>query len=195
VSSAQARSKLVVIGVGLRFLLRKIRRGVFFLDADSGPGLYIDIRLRGLAIFLIGQTPQFVCDGILIVFERKDSGADGGTAFVAVAVVESRSSDAHGYVGGALANMSGTDQATLAADDIGHALVVDGLAQKIGRWIQLSKAGLGALQLLLHGGEQDVALFVCGQDCPGLRYDRQNDAQYPSAEVTTRFFLHLGSRL
>jgi hypothetical protein len=94
------------------------------------------------------------------------AGYSGSLSFVAVAVVEGRSSDAHGYVGGAPANMSGTDQGTLAADDIGHALVVDGVAQKIGRWIQLSKAGLGALQLLLHGGEQDVALFIRGQDCP-----------------------------
>jgi hypothetical protein len=65
------RSKLVVIGVGLRFLLRKIKRG-------SSSWTQTRVPVFTLTYDSLGQTPQFVCDGLLIVFERKDSGADGG---------------------------------------------------------------------------------------------------------------------
>ena len=130
-------------------------------------------------------------DCILIVFQGQDSRTDRRLPLVAMAVVECRTSDAHDDVGRAPAGSGGIDQGALAADNAGDALVVYRIAQEVWGGVQLSQAGLGPLQLLLHGGEQHVALFVPGPSHPRTRCGKQSDSQDPSPDTTARLILHL----
>ena len=88
-------------------------------------------------------------------------------AFLVVGVIESGSADAHADVGGAVAGTGGGEDATLGAEDDQRFAIGHVVAGEVGGGILLGKFGLAAMQLLFHGGEEEIVgrsgrQAVCG---------------------------------
>ena len=78
-----------------RRLRGEIGRGVFFLGANLRIGFYLQIGLRSLLVFPIGQVPEHPCNSIRIVFHRNGGRAQAGITRLAMSVIERWASQPH----------------------------------------------------------------------------------------------------
>ena len=150
------RGRRSLIRVSGWLLLREVGRIVFVLGADGGLGLNVGVGLARLAVLLIGQLPKHAGDGVGVVPLRKFAGGNTGEAFLVVRVIKSGSADAHADVRGTVAGAGRGEDATLGAEDDQRFAVGHVVAGEIGGGVLLGKLGPAAMQLLFHGGEEEI---------------------------------------
>ena len=181
----------LVIGVGLRGFLAEIRRQVVFLGIHLRFGLHIQKCVGGPAVLAEGHPPERVGNRPGIVIERQGIGIDRRGPVLAMRVVQRRSADPHDDVRHPLAAGRAGDQAAIDADGHGFLLVVHRVADEVGGRGQLAQLCLGALQLLVHAGENNVVSSRCCRGVgPGRCLATQNCSQ-PHQPTGTNQFSHL----
>ena len=104
----------------------------------------------GAFVFAIGELPENAADGVGIVAERKRAGGHAAGAALAMGVVQRWGADAHGDVSLAALQRGVGEQAAVGADEDDDVLVVDGVAEKVGRRVCFRQSGGGAGEFGLH---------------------------------------------
>jgi hypothetical protein len=142
--------------VGLRLLFRKVGRFVFFLGANGGVSPNVEQGRNGAFVFAVGEFPQNARDGVLVISEGQAAGSDSTGAVLPVRVVQIGRAHTHGDVGvPALCGGIGK-QASVGPDENDELLVVDGVAEVVGRLLGFTKFRSGASKLGLHGFEYGI---------------------------------------
>ena len=126
-------------GVRLRRFLGKVRRLILFFRAHRGVRLHVEIRRGGALVFAVGQLPQNARDGVGIVAERQAAGGHAAGTALSVRVVQRGRTHAHGHIGLAAPQARVGQQASVRSNQHDQVLVVDGVAEVVGRRLALGQ--------------------------------------------------------
>ena len=100
---------------------------------------------RNCALVLaVGEFPQDTGEGFPVIAERKGSGGDAARAALAMRVIEVGSADAHGDVRKAASSAGVAQEAAVSAGKHDKILIVDSVAEVVGRLLGLAELGDGA---------------------------------------------------
>src|ERR1700719_1259840 len=147
--------------MGLRRLLREIRRLVLFLGLYRRIRLHLEERGGRLFVLAISKLPENAADRVRVVAKRKGAGHNSGGAALTVRIVERGRTHAHDYIRLAPLYIAGNRNASADTNDHGGIDISRRVADVVRSWIRLCERSSGALQFALHGCEKDVRLR-CG---------------------------------
>ena len=156
----------------LGLFLAEVGGVVFLLGANFGLGLDAEEVVEGGAVAGGGGQPEGACEGVAVVGEGQGRGVDGGTAVVAVGVVELGRAEADLDIGGARVVGGAGEQGAVLRLDGGRLGISDGIAEEVGRNLVLialaAELGEGAVQLGVHDVEKDGGgRLLGGERCGG----------------------------
>ena len=139
----------------MRFLGRKICGRIFFVSADFGVGLYLQVGLAGFFVHAVGVEPEHALDGVGLVFQRKTDRSHGIEPVFPMSVVKLAAAQPHGDVGQAFMAGKCADQRPMAGHDERRIFFGRLIADKVRRRISFAQRRHGPIKFLLHDGEQD----------------------------------------